>query len=269
MSNDEGGAEATRGVEMRSARTQRVRAHLARCQPAGNGTEPDRPGQNTAHYLTAREMPRERLEQLGSQALRDDELVALLLGSGHRGRSAGLVAADLLRQAGDLQTLFESRALLRRTSGVGPAKRSTLLAARELAVRLAQARIPERRSIDRPAAAATYLALRYSTGDQEVVGSLQLDSRHRLIRDVEHYRGTQTRAAVEPRAIIRSALDSSAAAIVLFHTHPSGDPSPSEEDLAFTRRMTRACDVMGVRLVDHLVVAGCGRWSSLGGQVSW
>ncbi|HLE83993.1 MAG TPA: DNA repair protein RadC, partial [Thermoanaerobaculia bacterium] len=147
--------------------------------------------------------------------------------------------------------------------GVDPEEATLLLAASELGRRLARQEVPRFRPLDDPAAVATYLALRYWRRDQEVLGALYLDRRHRLLRDEETFRGTLSRAAVEPRPILREAVSRRAAALVLFHTHPSGDPSPSLEDLAFTRRMAQAAECLGLRLLDHLVIGGVGRWVSL------
>lgn len=110
-----------------------------------------------------------------------------------------------------------------------------------------------------------YLDLRYGQRHQEVVGALYLDSRNRLLTDCELYRGTVSRSVVEPRAVLREGLMRGATEIVLFHTHPSGDPTPSAEDLQLTRRLAQAGEVLGVTLVDHLIVGHGGRWISLPG----
>ncbi|MEZ5313808.1 MAG: JAB domain-containing protein [Thermoanaerobaculia bacterium] len=134
------------------------------------------------------------------------------------------------------------------------------LAAAEIGRRLARG-VFERAAIGTPAAVASYLALRYAVRDQEVMGALYVDTRHRLLAERELYRGTVNRIAVEPRAILKEGLLHGACGVVLFHTHPSGDPSPSAEDLAFTRRMAEAGEVVGIRLVDHLILGAVGRWS--------
>jgi DNA repair protein RadC len=95
------------------------------------------------------------------------------------------------------------------------------------------------------------------------MGALFLDIRSRLLGEREIYRGTLDRTAVEPREILRESLLRGAAGVIVFHTHPSGDPSPSQEDFAFTRRLRDAGDVLGVRLVDHLVLGSQERWVSL------
>jgi len=152
---------------------------------------------------------------------------------------------------------------------LGPAQTSAVLAAVEIGRRLARAEIPERLPLDHPSKVARYLSLRYLTRDQEVMGSLFLDTRNRLMGECELYRGTLNRAAVEPRAILKQALLRDAAGFVLFHTHPSGDPSPSLEDLAFTRRVAESGDLLGVYLVDHLIVAAANHWVSLRQRGGW
>ena len=101
------------------------------------------------------------------------------------------------------------------------------------------------------------------------MGALFLDVRGKLLADKELYRGTLSRAAVEPREVLKEALRRGAAGVVLFHTHPSGDPSPSPEDFAFTRRMSSAADVVGVRLIDHMILGASGRWVSLRERGGW
>jgi len=101
------------------------------------------------------------------------------------------------------------------------------------------------------------------------MGALFLDLRNRLLGEAELYRGTMARASVEPRAFLKQALLRSAAGILLFHTHPSGDPSPSAEDLAFTRRLSDAADLLGLRLLDHVVLGGGHRWVSLRKRGGW
>jgi hypothetical protein len=90
-----------------------------------------------------------------------------------------------------------------------------------------------------------------------------------LIAERDLYRGTINRAAVEPRAILKEGLIHGACGLVVFHTHPSGDPSPSAEDLAFTRRLAEAGELVGIRLVDHLILGGVGRWTSLRERGAW
>jgi len=219
--------------------------------------------------LPERERPRERLLAQGSAALSDAELIAVLLRTGSVGRSASLLAMELLQDVDGLPGLLGVSALGLRRHGLGPAKAASLLAAIELGRRLARDEVPRRAPVKKPSDVVRYLALRYHLRDQEVMGAVFLDARNRLLGDCEIYRGTLHRAAVEPREILKECLLRGAAGVVLFHTHPSGDPSPSTEDLLFTRRMDGAADLVGVRLVDHLVVGGSGRWVSMLRRAAW
>ncbi|MGH9361869.1 MAG: RadC family protein [Thermoanaerobaculia bacterium] len=213
--------------------------------------------------LPETERPRERLLAYGSHALSDAELLAILLRSGRPGCSAVQLAVELLREAEGLAGIPAMTQHVLRRHYLGPAKIATLFAALELGRRFARQQLPEREPMTRPAEVVRYLALRYAVRDQEVVGALFLDGRNRLLADRELFRGTLTRAAVEPREILKESLLRGAAGMLLFHTHPSGDPSPSTEDLLFTRRLAEAGELVGVRLVDHLIVGGGGRWVSL------
>ncbi len=127
----------------------------------------------------------------------------------------------------------------------------------------------DRQVLGAPAAVASYLALKYGMEGQEIMGALYLDTRHRLVAERELYRGTVNRAAVEPRKILADGLTLGACGMVVFHTHPSGDPSPSPEDLAFTRRLAEGGELVGVKLVDHLILGGVGRWVSLRERGAW
>jgi DNA repair protein RadC len=215
------------------------------------------------------ERPRERLLEHGAQVLSDAELLAVLLKNGRRGVSALDLAREVLAAAGGLGGLAAVRAGRLCRPGVGRVKLAAILAAVELACRLSQAHFDDSEMLSRPSAVARYLWLRYGRHDQEIAGALYLNIRNRLIAERELFRGTLQRAAIEPRGVLQEALLNGAAAVVLFHTHPSGDPTPSAEDLLFTRRLADAGEVVGVRLVDHLVVGAGGRWCSLRERGAW
>lgn len=219
--------------------------------------------------LSPDERPRERLLSHGSQALSEAELLAVLLRTGRPGVSALEMARELLRECGTLAGLRGARMSSLRRRGLGEAKAASLLAAVEIGRRLARAELPSRRPMSRPEEVASYLILRYCALDQEIMGAVYLDTRNCLIAEREVFRGTLSRAAVEPRAILKEALLLDAGAVLLFHTHPSGDPDPSSEDLLFTRRMAKAGELVGVRLVDHMILAASGRWVSLRQRRAW
>lgn len=190
----------------------------------------------------------------------DEELVADLLGLG--GLDAER-AAEALSVCGGLVGLLTAEPAGMVAEGVDAEDVTVLLAAIEIGRRLAAQEVPRFRPLRRLPAVATYLALRYQRRSQEVMGAMFLDRRGRLLGDELFYVGTLSRICVEPRPFLREAIGTRATALVLFHTHPSGDPSPSLEDLAFTRRMARACEAVGVELLDHLVIGGVRRWVSL------
>ncbi len=214
------------------------------------------------------DQPRERLLRSGGAGLSDAELISLLLHAGD-GPQAVQLGHDVLTRVEGLAGLIRARERDLRVPGIGPARCATLIAAVELACRVARVRMPRRDLLDRPDAVASYLGLRYAQEDQEVMGALFLDVRNRLIAESDIYRGTLSRAAVEPRAIFKQGLLCSASGFILFHTHPSGDPSPSAEDLSFTRRLSEAGELLGVKLLDHIILGSAGRWVSLGRRGAW
>jgi DNA repair protein RadC len=108
-----------------------------------------------------------------------------------------------------------------------------------------------------------YVIMRYGRSDQEVVGCVYANARNRLIADVELFRGTIASAAAEPRVFLRKALEWAATSMVVWHTHTSGNPEPSAEDLIFTSRLVKAADLVGVRVLDHLIIGNAERWVSL------
>lgn len=215
------------------------------------------------------ERPRERLLARGSGAISDVELIAVLLRTGVAGTSALRLAHDVMRDRGGLAGLLDTQPQHLKRFGLGPAKAASVLAAVEVGRRIARSTLPVRSPMERPEAVARYVEMRYGRRLQEVVGVVLLDARNHLITDQEVYRGTISRSVVEPRVVLVEALMRGASGVVLFHTHPSGDPTPSAEDLLFTRRLAAAGEVVGVALVDHLIVARGGRWVSLKERGAW
>jgi DNA repair protein RadC len=211
--------------------------------------------------LQPEDRPRERLARMGAAALSNEELLALLLGSGSRGESALDRARRLLATHGGLAGLATlTRAELIRERGIKGAKGAVLVAALEVGRRLAAGAISGRDLLNEPSLVKDYLRRARGDGTQERTGALFLNARNRLLQDdPEIYRGTLDRAVVEPREILKRALLSNAAGVILYHNHPSGDPSPSREDREFTRRLAAAADSVGLRLLDHVVVGreGC------------
>lgn len=207
------------------------------------------------------ERPRERMQRHGAETLSDAELIAILLGSGTRGRSALAVARDLVAD-GLAQLARRSFRPGRRLPGVGTAKATRLLAAFEIGRRIAALSAVERDPIREPESIARPLIARYSHYVQERLGAVFLDSKNRVLREREIYIGTLNSTTVSTRDVLRMALEENAAAVIIFHNHPSGDPAPSAEDLLFTRKMVEAGKLMGVDVLDHLIL-GSNRFVSL------
>jgi len=203
------------------------------------------------------EWPRERLEREGPESLALAELIALLMRTGARGASSLGLANALIDRFGSLDALARAgSAELRRVQGMGPAKIASLRAAFELGARLARTPLVPGEKLHSPEQVAAHFGARMRRYRQEVFIVLLLDSRHRLIGEVEVSRGSLNQSLVHPREVFAPALRESAAAILVLHNHPSGDPQPSREDHEVTRRLVKAGEILGIRVVDHLVIAG-------------
>ena len=203
--------------------------------------------------------PRERLIRFGPEVLSDAELVGLLLRL--RGKPTEL-ASGLLQHTNGLTGLLGLDLPSLRHHGLSEAKALQVLVAGELSRRQARQKLTGQ-WMQRPEEVAQYLFLRYGNIDQEVMGALFVDMRNVLIVEAELFRGTMRRAWVDPRTILREALIRRAAGLLLFHTHPGGAPEPSPEDLKFTLTMAEACELMEVRLMDHLILGVEGTWVSV------
>jgi DNA repair protein RadC len=206
--------------------------------------------------LAPDDRPREKLSRLGADALGDNELAAIVLGHGPRRRSALDLANDVLDALGGVHGLTRvSPDELQRVRGIGPVRAAQLLAAVELGRRTLMRPNPRREPLLTPRDAAAYLTPRFSARGVEQFGLVLLDARSRVIRAALLSCGGLDSAPVLPRDVFREAAAGRASAIVLFHNHPSGDPSPSHDDILLTARMLRAGEVMGIDVVDHLILA--------------
>lgn len=228
------------------------------------GARPDAEGARSGlAALAPGDRPREKLLRAGAAALGDNELVAVLLGTGLRGRDALAVAAHLLSVVGGVGGLGRQAAeRLARAPGIGPTRAARLLAAVELGRRTLAGPPRPRPRLASPSAVGGYLLPDHGGHPEERFGVLLLDTRHRAIRAVSISRGTLDASLVHPRDVFRAAADHAAAAVVLFHNHPSGDPAPSADDVQLTRRLVEAGELMGIAVLDHIVL-GDACWHSL------
>ena len=205
--------------------------------------------------LALGDRPREKLLRHGATALGDNELVALVLGSGHRRAGVLAVANELLAARGGLHGLVRSTCDdCSRVPGVGVAKAAQLLAAVELGRRTLLRPPNARTPLRSPSEAAAYLMPAFGARLVEHFGIVLLDAKHRVLRTTLLAVGTLNTTVVEPRDVFREAMLGAASAIVVFHNHPSGDPAPSPDDVALTRRLVAAGMLMGIDVVDHVIL---------------
>lgn len=201
------------------------------------------------------ERPREKLLARGPGSLSDAELLALFLGSGTAGQDAVASARTLLSQQEGLRRLLDrdTRALTR-LRGIGPARACLLSAALELGTRHLAAQLERGEPLGEPGAAGRYFAQRLRKLGHEVFAVLYLDTRHRALAFEELFHGGIDGAEVHPRILVQRALAHGAAAAIIGHNHPSGNPDPSAADRAVTHRIKQALALVDVRLLDHFVI---------------
>jgi DNA repair protein RadC len=206
--------------------------------------------------LSVNDRPREKLFRLGAAGLGDNELIAIVVGSGSRHRNALVLANEILENAGGLHGIPRINVDdLRRLEGIGSAKAAQVLAAVELGRRTLLRCPPARVQFVNPRDVAAYLLPQFGSKPVEQFGLVMLDTKHRLLRTSIVSVGTLDSSPAHPREIFREAASASAAAIVLFHNHPSGDPTPSRDDVDLTRRLAQAGELMGIDVIDHVILA--------------
>lgn len=206
--------------------------------------------------LAPDDRPREKLLQHGAGALGDNELLALIVGSGTRRLDALGVANALLQHGGGLHGLTRVSAdALAMVGGIGRARAAQVLAAVELGRRTLRRGPGARPQLRTPQEAAAFLLPSHGAHPVEHFGLVLLDTRHRVLRTKIVASGTLNSTIVHPRDVFREAVLGGAAAVVVFHNHPSGDPAPSQDDIELTRRLRAAGVLMGIEVVDHIVLA--------------
>jgi DNA repair protein RadC len=209
--------------------------------------------------IAPHDRPREKLQRLGAGALGDNELVAVVLGNG-RARSNVLELANaILAKTGGLDGLSQTRGEeLMHVWGIGAARAAQVLAAVELGRRTLTRAERHRVQVTGPRALAEMLLPLYGHRPVEQFGVVLLDTKHRVMRTTIVTVGTLDASIVHPREIFREAAAAGAAAIVVFHNHPSGDPEPSREDIVLTHRLVSAGVLMGIEVIDHLILGNVG-----------
>jgi DNA repair protein RadC len=213
--------------------------------------------------LSTSDRPRERMAELGAQALSNAELIAILLRVGIQGENAVDMGQRLLQDLGGPHGLHRATLLeLSHQRGMGLAKASQIKAAIELGMRIHTLVPEERPSIHSPADAANLVMYEMSALPQEHLRVINLDTRNRVINIEKLYVGSLNASTVRVGEIFRAAIQRNAAAVIILHNHPSGDPSPSPEDVALTRSIVQAGKLLDIEVLDHVVI-GTGKWVSL------
>ena len=206
--------------------------------------------------MPAQLRPREEFERVGAENVSDAVLLALILRTGSSGINVVDVSRCLLSTFGSLTALARaSLAELQRIESIGPVKAQMIKAAMELAQRLSRESVGERPIIVSPEQAAAVLRERARVLQHEVFWALMLDTKNRLIGEpCRISEGILNSSLVHPRELFKRALAHSCAGIILLHNHPSGDPSPSADDIKVTRQMVSAGELMQIRVIDHIVL---------------
>jgi DNA repair protein RadC len=226
-------------------------------------------------HWPADDRPRERARALGPRALSTRELLAILLGTGRAPRE-GVPGRSALELAGDILDAFAADdgeeslrrlgaqsvcSLSARVPGIGPAKAARVLAALDLGRRASEEILPHRTRVKGAQEVYRHMRARLRDLEQEEFHVLLLNTQRELLREVCIARGTLDESVVHPRDVYRPALAASAAAVILVHNHPSGEPAPSEADLRITADLVEAGDTLGIFLDDHVIVGDERYWS--------
>jgi DNA repair protein RadC len=212
--------------------------------------------------IAERDRPREKLARVGAGALGDNELLAIVIGQGQRRASALDLANAVLAMVGSSAGLAcTAPGDLMRVPGIGAARSAQLLAAVELGRRSVSPAGRARAQMTSPRMVAEYLMPQYGNRRVEHFGVLLLDTKRRVLRSTVLSIGTLDASIVHPREIFREAVSGGAAAIVVFHNHPSGDPEPSREDTRLTERLIAAGALMGIDVLDHVILGDAQYYS--------
>lgn len=213
--------------------------------------------------MPAEERPRERLEKHGGSACSAAELIAILFRTGNSQKSALGMAEELVHQFGGLRGVSQASVPeLMAVKGVGKVKAIEIAAAVEIGKRLTVVSEEEKPSIRGPQDVANLMMPELRDERVEHLVALLLDTKNRVIKIVHISKGTLDSSLVHPREVFRQAIAASAAAIIVVHNHPSGDPTPSEEDRRVTTRLVSAGSTIGIDVLDHIII-GLNRWVSM------
>ncbi len=202
-----------------------------------------------------RERPMEKLVERGREALSDEELLAILIGTGSRNKNALELADGILRQKRERSWLIKAGVEeLKSYEGIGTSKSCRIIAGIELGLRLSRAKNFYSISLNSPKTVANYLKSLYAGEEREIFCTIFLDSKNKPIGREIISIGTLNQTMVHPREVYRAAISNGACSIMISHNHPSGDPEPSQEDILVTKRLAKVGDLVGIPVLDHLII---------------
>jgi DNA repair protein RadC len=200
------------------------------------------------------ERPREKLLKFGADKLSDTELLAILLRVGSSGKSAIDLARELVNEFGTFRNIDSKSFAGLKRKGLGIAKIAQIKAAIEIGKRFLKEKSLSKIKINTSKDIVDYFIPYLRDMKKEVFKAVLLDGKNKIIKDVTISEGTLTKSIVHPREIIKESVTEGAAALVLLHNHPSGEPEPSQDDIEITNRIISACKLMGIRILDHVII---------------
>lgn len=217
----------------------------------------------TIKEISKNDRPMEKLYNYGKEVLSDSELLAIILGSGHKNKNAIFLADELLKvYFKDKNLLFASIDQLMEINGIGLSKASRIIASLELGKRLSKYETKNNMSLTSPDSVANYLFDHFRDSYREEFLILILDTKNKIKASKTVSIGSINQTLVHPREVFRFAITNNANSIILSHNHPSGDPSPSHEDILITKRLQEAGKLIGIKVLDHIII-GHDRYISL------
>ncbi|MFZ2330407.1 MAG: DNA repair protein RadC [Atribacterota bacterium] len=201
------------------------------------------------------ERPRERLLHHGPEYLSDAELLAILINKGHAGKTSVEIGRSLLTQFGTLRNIMGATYTeMKKVKGIGKAKYAQIKAALEMGVRLSQEKILPGKKIQKVEDVIDYYNAEMKDKKKELFHMILLDTRNQVIRETLISMGSLSETTVHPREVIKEVVKESAAAVIFLHNHPSGNPQPSQQDRELTKRLCETCNMLGVKVLDHIII---------------
>jgi DNA repair protein RadC len=209
----------------------------------------------TIRDLPLSERPRERLLKLGPEVLSSQEILALILGRGIAGESVMVTAQRLLSEFGNLKGIANASVKeLSKVKGIGIAKATQIKASFELSKRIDEDFLPQKKKVKTPEQVLSLVKSKLKGKKKEHFLVVLLDTRNQLIRLSNVSVGSLSANIVHPREVFKEAISSSASACIFVHNHPSGDPTPSKEDIELTKRLIKVGEIVGIDVLDHIIV---------------